>query len=585
MSFSNKNPINLHNNYTKKYQNSKKVKLINGPISVKASKMSNILGFDNKVKGNIISSSYFNLKIYKNKRKNQNNEKLKNENQTNYYSLFFDNNQNSNNSKVNIKKINNNNSYFYSKISLNSLIRNNNNIKSKIINKRNKNILNEVLKKYSNHSSKTKMKNIIKNDITMNNKRNSSFKNYKSNNLTRIKQNIILSTENIFNNSHSTSNINRKKRNSVLKIEQKDSTRNMLIKNYFTNTNNRIIKKEDNINTYINRDKRKMNKIQKIKLMLFSRNNTISNNVKILKNEKSKKNESNMKHNKSSYFNFSTSDIRRKINNKSILNIDDIRMNNKYIVTPKNFQKDSEIISKEKNKIERRYMHDIPKREIIKQKPIYKFIINKKTYINLNSKENQLNNILIKKINSKNTLYKRHKNYSISIIDIFKKKKSNSKINKTKWKNSNNDTNINNKTNKIKKSLNENKNISQLIKNNKIENKLFNENNITDSTTDDNFDDLYSIIKKLKFNSINSQSIFDSESLEYKNYIKKFNSFYNNYYTKYQSKIKQKSKNVRKSSSKIFIESTRMKTSSHTKKLSYKNIDTNNRIREFKLDD
>ena len=585
MSFSIKNPINLHNNYTKKYQKTKKIKLINAPISVKASKMSNILGFDTKVKGNIISSSYFNLKIHKNKRKNQNNEKLKNENQTNYYSLLFDNNQNSNNSKINIKKISNNNSYYYSKNSLNSLIKCNNNINSKVKNKSHKNILNEVLKKHTNHSSKTKIKKLIKNDITMNNKRNSSFKNYKSNNLTRIKQNIILSTENIFNNSQSTSNINRKKRNSVLKIEQKDSSSNILIKNYFTNTKNRIIKKEDKINTYINNDKKKINKIQKIKLMLFSRNNTISNNVEILKISKPRKNELNMRHNKSSYFNFSTTDIRRRINNKSILNIDDIKLNNKYIITPKNFQKDSEIIFKEKNKLEKRYMHDIPKREIIKQKPIYKFIINKKTYINVNSKDNQLNNILIKKINSKNTLYKRHKNYSISIIDIFKKKKSNSKINKTKWKNSNNDTNIINKTNKIKKSLNRNQKVSKLIENNKIENKLFNENNIINTTSDDNFDDLYSIIKKLKFNSINSNNIFDIENLEYKNYSKKFNAFYNNYYTKYQSKIKQKPKNVRKSSSKIFMESTRMKTSSHIKKLSYKNIDTNQRIREFKLDD
>ena len=89
----------------------------------------------------------------------------------------------------------------------------------------------------------------------------------------------------------------------------------------------------------------------------------------------------------------------------------------------------------------------------------------------------------------------------------------------------------------------------------------------------------------MKFNSINSQNIFDIENLEYKNYSKKFNSFYTNYYSKYQSKIKQKTKHLRKSSSKIFLESTRMKTSSHIKKLSYKNVNTNPRISEFKLYD
>ena len=575
MSFSNKNPINLYNNYTKKYQKAKKVKLINAPISVKASQISNILGFNNKVKGNIISSSYFNLKLNKNQRNKHNNEKLETENQTNYYSLFFENNQNSSNSKVNIKKFSYNNSRYYSKNSLKSLILNNNNINSKSIYKRNKNILSEVLKKYTNFSSKTKMKNKIKTDNIMNNKRNNSFKNNKSNNLACIKQNIILSTENLFKNSQSTSNIKRKKRNSVINIEPIDNSRNLLIKTNFINLNNPVIENEYNKNIYINRDKKKINKIEKIRQMLFLRNNTISNDVKVLKISKLKKNELNMKHNKSGYFNFSTSEIRRKINKTRILNIEDIKINNKYIITPKNIQKDSEIISKQKNKIKKRYMQDIPKREIIKKKPIYKFIINKNTRVNENLKENQLNNI-VKNIKHKNTLYKKHKNYSISIIDIFKKKKSNSKKHSKNWINSNNDNN------KIKKSLNK---ISKSIKNNKIENKLFDENNIINSNSDDNFDDLYSIIKKLKFNSIDSQNIFDIENLEYKNYSKKFNSFYTNYYSKYQSKIKQKTKHLRKSSSKIFLESTRMKTSSHIKKLSYKNVNTNPRISEFKLYD
>ena len=59
---------------------------------------------------------------------------------------------------------------------------------------------------------------------------------------------------------------------------------------------------------------------------------------------------------------------------------------------------------------------------------------------------------------------------------------------------------------------------------------------------------------------------------------------YNNFYAKHIIKTKQKNRNMRKSASKIFTESTKMKTSSHSKNRFIKNIDTNPKISEFKLD-
>ena len=47
--------------------------------------------------------------------------------------------------------------------------------------------------------------------------------------------------------------------------------------------------------------------------------------------------------------------------------------------------------------------------------------------------------------------------------------------------------------------------------------------------------------------------------------------------------MKSKNKYIKKSNSKFFSESTKMKTSSNSKNYSYKNINNNPKIREFKL--
>ena len=561
MSFSINNPLNLNNYYTKKNLQSKRIKL---PISVKGSQLSNIIDYDKKVGGNIISISYFNSRKYnKNKtRKNNSKDKVINENQSNYYSLFLENsknnNINNNNKNAKFRNISSSNSCYYSKISLNPLIINSNNNNSKINNK-GKNLLSEILIKYSKYSHKPKMKSWNKNNLILNtnNSKNISLKNFKSSkNISYIKQKPILSMENIFQNISSTSNIKKKQKNSVLKI------------NISANSSEKNEKIDFNI---INNKTR--NKKEKNKSTLFSPNNTITHNIKKIVISKYKKNELKRMHNRTSFFNFSISEIRKRINKSNILNFEDIKIQNKYMITPKN----SQFALNDKNKIEHDYYEKNKKREIIKLKPIYN-----------NSKQNILNKIVTKKIKNNNTLYKRHKNDSINIIDIFQKKKPKSRKAISKRKKPNISLNKTNSKNNLKWPLTITDNNLNSIKDNKIENKLFKENNLINKYTDDNFDYLFSVVKKLKFNFRNNEkNVFDNENSEYKNYIKKFNFQYNNYFAKYKSniKIRNKSKYIRKSNSKFFTESTKMKTSSHSKKISYISINTNPRISEFRIYD
>ena len=561
MSFSINNPLNLNNYYSKKNLQSKRIKL---PISVKGSQLSNIIDYDKKVGGNIISISYFNSRKYnKNKtRKNNSKDKVINENQSNYYSLFLENsknnNINNNNKNAKFRNISSSNSCYYSKISLNPLIINSNNNNSKINNK-GKNLLSEILIKYSKYSHKPKMKSWNKNNLILNtnNSKNISLKNFKSSkNISYIKQKPILSMENIFQNISSTSNIKKKQKNSVLKI------------NISANSSEKNEKIDFNI---INNKTR--NKKEKNKSTLFSPNNTITHNIKKIVISKYKKNELKRMHNRTSFFNFSISEIRKRINKSNILNFEDIKIQNKYMITPKN----SQFALNDKNKIEHDYYEKNKKREIIKLKPIYN-----------NSKQNILNKIVTKKIKNNNTLYKRHKNDSINIIDIFQKKKPKSRKAISKRKKPNISLNKTNSKNNLKLPLTITDNNLNSIKDNKIENKLFKENNLINKYTDDNFDYLFSVVKKLKFNFRNNEkNVFDNENSEYKNYIKKFNFQYNNYFAKYKSniKIRNKSKYIRKSNSKFFTESTKMKTSSHSKKISYISINTNPRISEFRIYD
>ena len=581
MSFSNKDSINLQNCNTKKHQKSKKIKLKDGPISVKAPQMSNIIGIDNKIKGNIISVSYFNSKIKNDNSRNRIDNKNNNESQNNYFSLLLENKKIKNYNENKFKKISINNSSYYSKSSKNPLIMNINNNNTKLKNKRNINILSEVLQKYSSFSCKSKNKK-LKNKSILNNKRNDSLKNNQLHNLSLPMQKSILSTENLFKHSSSTSNIKQKNKNSVIKIKQNIHSRNISLNtNYSYISTNIIDKEEKNKISYAERIKKKIkNRNENIKLILLSRNNQSSNNIKIIKKIKQKKLESNMKHNKTYFFNNSNStyELKKKINKNNILNIDNIKIKNKYMITPKNIKKEIEINIQQKKKIEKKYYQLYKNRKVKKQKLFSNLVKNKKNDKH-NNKENLNNNAIIQKhntsinMNNKNSLNKKYLKNSINIIDILRHKNNNQKIIKRKksslclnylYSKNNISINSNNQKNKketSKASINKKSNYLKEIQDNKIENKLFNENNLSNIFTDDNFDDLFSIIKKLNFNSnniLNTESIFSSDNPEYECYNKKFNFMYNNFYAKHIIKTKQKNKNMRKSASKIFTESTKM---------------------------
>ena len=125
--------------------------------------------------------------------------------------------------------------------------------------------------------------------------------------------------------------------------------------------------------------------------------------------------------------------------------------------------------------------------------------------------------------------------------------------------------------------------MNEIIKK-KIENQLFDENNMLNLSSDneDNFDDLYSIIKQINFNSIllNNNGIFSENNKEYKNYIKIFN---NNYYKKRKQFITKYFKNTQKVNSKYGTESTKMNSTS-SKKISFHKDNSEKYIQEFKLD-
>ena len=119
------------------------------------------------------------------------------------------------------------------------------------------------------------------------------------------------------------------------------------------------------------------------------------------------------------------------------------------------------------------------------------------------------------------------------------------------------------------------------IRKNNIDNTLFVQDNLINLDNDDNFDDLYSIIKKINFNSIllNNDSIFAIDNKEYKNYIKIFNRFFNTY----KKSNKNIFKHLEKTKSKNFTESTKMNSSSSKKIISLK-FNNENNIKEFRLD-
>ena len=355
-------------------------KINNAPINVKMCQIPHYIGFNNKPKASIITSSYFNINLKNkanlilNKRKVNNNNTNKNERnktnkelKSNYYSLIIANNRN--------KHLPNKNSVNFSKLSINSLITNSINKSKKIINNRRKNIINEeeysIISKKKNYSFKIKV-NKIKEKLNLGNSRNSSLKKCcHSNDNVHNKQKTIISTESLLNNK---SDLRSKSRNKEKKTknERKNFSKNYSVKSVFfkkvglRNELNYINKKNNIYLSYSDKEKNKKkikakiindssnliknisninlvsNKYKNIKdnniFKIHTRNNTTSCNSKIINNLfNNKKIKGKIKREDSTLNTFS-SISKKNLNKTNILNnlnIEHIKLKNKLVISPR----------------------------------------------------------------------------------------------------------------------------------------------------------------------------------------------------------------------------------------------------------
>ena len=482
MSFSIKSPINNHSDIPHMIINQNKNKVCNGPINVKMCQIPNNIGFNNKIKANIISSSYFNLNvrektdnIIKNKNCKKARNKLGNDIKTNYYSLIIPNNRKTNVSINNANIFNN-----CSKLSINSLINRSINNSKKIINNRKKNLVNKeysAISKQKNYSFKIKVNKIKENLILENSRNNSLKKNYNNKNLCMPK--TVINKESIFNNQ---SNIKAKdKKFSKQKIKDLKNVKimkNCSVKSIFkkinlNNKNNNNIIKNSCFLSYSEQNKKRNDKIKrkiinssylinnlssfnqnnvfnKTKLndinRMHSRNNTTSSNTKIIKDFSNINKVINKDEKKLHFYkNNSTSIIKNNFNKNSILNnlnIENIKLKNNYVISPKikygthilsndyshsiNYNSISDNINTLKNiifKNNNNYNSNDNlknyKKKLIKEIPAPKIYKNNNLAINKNN-SNSIKNIKIKKIiNNKTKEIK-----SIKNSKQIKKKKS-----------------------------------------------------------------------------------------------------------------------------------------------------------------
>ena len=529
MSFSTKNTIsniNRQKNITQK-TNKNKDKIINGPINVKMCQIPNNIEFNNKIKANALTSSYFNLNL-KNKsnlilnKGNKNNKKLRNnltnDFKTNYYSLIISNNRNINYSN----NITNN----YSKLSINSLLSNtiNPNLSKKTINNKSNNLINDeysIINNLKNYSFKIKVNRIKEKLVSDDSRNNSIKKNYNSNN-SNNDNNIrkkISKAKNIINN---ISDLRTKSRNKIKNLKKelnKKFRKNCTVKSVFNkiDLNNykynkinfvsysekekqnrlkrRIINSScltNNLSSFNILDKanklieKKFDKIQHI------RNNTASYNAKLFEdlfnNKKNKNSVKNEKGIKQLTNNDSASLLKKNINNTNILNnlnIENIKLKNNLVISPK--------IKYGTNIIKNDFSHI-------------------KNYNSISENINNLKNILLKNDYKSNDNFQYHKKKLIKDIPIPNVGKN---IKKYLIKKENN---INSIKDIIIKKINNNKPIKELrnktkLKKNKTTMKLKEEKNIISITRNkdnydrDNFENENINKENIKNNKININDI------------------------------------------------------------------------------
>ena len=586
MSFSTKNTIN-----TIKYQrnvfqktNNHKDKKINGPINVKMCQIPNNTEFNNKIKANVITSSYFNLNL-KNKsnlilnkeiiksKKLRNN--LTNDIKTNYYSLIISNNRNSNKS--------NNISNNYSKLSINSLLSNtiNYNNQKKINNHRNNNLINEdcsIINKQKNYSFKIKVNRIKEKLISDNSRNNSIKKNYNSNSNNDIENTM---PQKIINN---ISDLRNKTRNKIktLKIEKNQKNRkNHPIKSVFNKIDlNNYKHNKTNFISYSEKDKTnrlkrkiinssclknnvssfnildKTNKLNEKKYFkIHVRNYTASCNAKVFEEIFNNKKTSFENENKSKkLINYDSSLMRKNVNQTNILNnlnIENIKIKNKLVISPKikygtniikndfsyikNYNSISENINKLKNILSKNDYNSndnfqYNKKKLLKEIPVptanknYNKIVNKK-----GNNINNIKEIIIKKINNNKPIQdSRNKHIIIKKNKTsvkLKEEKNIISINRNKDNYDRDDDIV--KENINKENIKNNKlNINEILRKNKNKSfvgKKIKSIKIERKNTNKNNKNKKYIITKKNYSNCNSYNNLNKNKNDY-NYTKKINA-------------------------------------------------------------
>ena len=547
MSFSIKSPINnIKNIEQKKNKNAKKI--YNALINVKMFQIPNCIGFNHKVKTNIITSSYFNMNLKNNnknlmnkKKTNKKNAGIKNDRnktnhdlKSNYYSLIIANNKK--------KNLTNN----YSKLSMNSLITNSINKTKKQINGRRKKIINEedysIINKRKNYSFKIKVKK-IKEKLSLTNSRNNSLKKVcHSNDNYHNRQKTIISTESLLN-LNNKSELKIKSRNDNKKINNKKLKKKNFRKNYSVKSiffkkvelKNELNYKNKNNNfniylSYSEKDKNKkkikdkimsssniINNISNVDLINISKydnlkennniykihkrnkttscnskiiNNLLNNNKKIKKNNK--KNGLRLKSNQD--FSLLNKKYLNKTNILTNLNIERINLNNKIVISPKNKYGTS----------------------IIPRSNIDNFL-NEKHYSSISENINNLKSILYNSNNnyiSYENKDNNKKNIIIKNIPIPKSTKNNNKVNKEKEKEGNGRKSSNHTIKDIK-DIKDIKNIKikKVSKNKKVNNSKSNKNKEIIKEKEEN----NSIIKR---NNYDRDDFFENEKKSNNNHSK-----------------------------------------------------------------
>ena len=228
------------------------------------------------------------------------------------------------------------------------------------------------------------------------------------------------------------------------------------------------------------------------------------------------------------------SNIQNKELNKKVSNLSGTNINNHYKINYNiNSTTNNNYYEKNKNDYSVDNQSDITNPNNINE-PLYniKNDNTKITNIIKNDNENNLTDVMYPTLNEKNLT---HENILHKKLDIEENiSSSEKKINKTKQFEIKKD--IFSLKNNDKDNEQIKPNFFEKIKDNKISNNLFDEENLEDlpEDYDENFNDLYSIINKMNFGSVLVcvEGLFTPEGRTYKKYKDKFDKFYDKTYSK-----------------------------------------------------